>query len=1051
MHSDLSKKNLPLQRNNDSLTGLKDQSLPTRPQHQITCSNENLEELQKQCINDCAELCCNLAELGYQAIALRSITIEKATFAQTRGLIQDAIHRHNLKEAKELIFRPWAKALQRFDPEALVSFTGSTENPRAPVDRRSDLDLVVISKKLQDPDQLVAWMRKLNSIACEFAEPLPPRIRHIAESIFVKLKARSNELKKANLGVLTVKSSQGTKTVFVDLSQEQPMAMRMKRPVVMVCRYGDMLGQVEQVKGNKALEFTNEDDIIPVHFLFYPTYPAYLQIEQKLAASFAEGVDSIVVPEFPKKAINEQTMHDLSQLVRLQGLSFDMMIPDDDERQMLSEAVTKWENEQKNLTDNAISYRWGVERALAEFVLHARIMPLASRIDKFSEQLCKGIKRNSTKEYSFAFTELDPMNRYNLVEAYQEIDINPESGRLSQNLLPEMPLGERENRVMYPAKQVLRCIWGLPSKKIDKDNAINCERYFEDDIPHADPLIAELQKSCYSGSRQIPQVDPGNISKPLFEVAPELGGFTARETHHRSTKKTEMAARCVDLSLCPVDDTLSAQLYQKIEITERALLDALKSEQSWIRRRAALVSSQLEIQGMDLVNSLEQSLSDIDSGVRCAAANALVQAGSLSQAAEPALLAMLKSDAEVDRWWALRATADLPECKDETLRAISSYIENADLAIAKRAIKTVACFYLHNESTVAPLIGRLLGDQPILREAARDSLVKIGGAAVPFLIKELLHPGYENRDRVSHLEEVLTAMPDKAIPTIIRCLPEPNQEISNNFVMTMHPALIRLLRFHNTDIVVRELHAAFQERQNVNRNAICVALLEFDHDQDRLYELFTTAAEEESNSQLIRFALSALGKRGVADDDGRMRLLKVLKLNHSLQRDTNADRASVNKRCELIQTLKEDYLNFTSVTIEASWQRYHQLCQKDRDHMAKNNAKMVLLNDLLIPSYLYHLCVSDALYHTAPELGIGEEIDWSDKNEARWEKSALHQAAEHLTDYWTWRSQGIEILPFLLELFYETKHYHQQIRDFVESIDPDLVADMLSRYGPEEK
>ncbi|NWG33564.1 MAG: HEAT repeat domain-containing protein [Chloroflexi bacterium] len=166
------------------------------------------------------------------------------------------------------------------------------------------------------------------------------------------------------------------------------------------------------------------------------------------------------------------------------------------------------------------------------------------------------------------------------------------------------------------------------------------------------------------------------------------------------------------------------------------------------------------------MTTLQELLNDLASGDETRAENAAAALSGLGESAFPSLLDLTRSPDADTRWWAVRALAQSPHCRTEWL--IPFLIEDpvpevrqcAALGLAGKA----------DESAIQPLIRALSDADGMVGSLAATALVKIGGAAVPFLI-EVVESGRQVA-RVNALRALAEIRDPRAIPAMMKVMEE---------------------------------------------------------------------------------------------------------------------------------------------------------------------------------------------------------------------------------------------------------------------------------------
>jgi HEAT repeat protein len=166
------------------------------------------------------------------------------------------------------------------------------------------------------------------------------------------------------------------------------------------------------------------------------------------------------------------------------------------------------------------------------------------------------------------------------------------------------------------------------------------------------------------------------------------------------------------------------------------------------------------------VTTLQELLNDLASGDETRAENAAAALSGLGESAFPSLLDLTRSPDADTRWWAVRALAQSPRCRTEWL--IPFLIE--DPAPEVRQCAALGLAGKADESAIQPLVRALNDADGMVGSLAATALVKIGGAAVPFLI-EVVESGRQVA-RVNALRALAEIKDPRAIPTMMKVMEE---------------------------------------------------------------------------------------------------------------------------------------------------------------------------------------------------------------------------------------------------------------------------------------
>lgn len=166
------------------------------------------------------------------------------------------------------------------------------------------------------------------------------------------------------------------------------------------------------------------------------------------------------------------------------------------------------------------------------------------------------------------------------------------------------------------------------------------------------------------------------------------------------------------------------------------------------------------------MTTLQELLNDLASGDETRAENAAAALSGLGESAFPSLLDLTRSPDADTRWWAVRALAQSPRCRTEWL--IPFLIE--DPAPEVRQCAALGLAGKADESAIQPLVRALNDADGMVGSLAATALVKIGGAAVPFLI-EVVESGRQVA-RVNALRALAEIKDPRAIPTMMKVMEE---------------------------------------------------------------------------------------------------------------------------------------------------------------------------------------------------------------------------------------------------------------------------------------
>jgi HEAT repeat protein len=162
---------------------------------------------------------------------------------------------------------------------------------------------------------------------------------------------------------------------------------------------------------------------------------------------------------------------------------------------------------------------------------------------------------------------------------------------------------------------------------------------------------------------------------------------------------------------------------------------------------------------------LQSLLHDLVSGDEARAEDAVTALVELGQDAIPALLDLTHSPDVDARWWALRTLAQSPLSQTEWLVPFLN-----DPAPEVRQCAALGLAGKPNESATQPLLQALSDGDSMVNSLAVNALVKIGGAAVPFLI-EVVKDGKQSA-RIHALRALAEIGDHRAIPVMMKVMDE---------------------------------------------------------------------------------------------------------------------------------------------------------------------------------------------------------------------------------------------------------------------------------------
>lgn len=308
----------------------------------------------------------------------------------------------------EEVIRPWAKILQRLDPDATVLIGGSYKKDVGKLTKHADLDLIVISERLQDPETYIACLRDL--------------------------RAQAMRLQTKNKAGVSFGSSEDYRKLF----------------------YTEALSNKEELG---LLEVTS------IHFLYYPDFVTYCRREKYLGDSLLKGTEVIIKPDLPeglpgdgyKEVTDSQWIFNLAEKDINQekdGASHGSNIGG------YAEEVREWEKPPyEHLSQDEANecyaknakkvlyagYRWDVEKAIANLILNRGISDPGVLNDAYSKFLYKCLRTSEVEDVNKILEELDPADQYGLQEGFDrllEYADSEEEGIEDEMLVPALRLLE---------------------------------------------------------------------------------------------------------------------------------------------------------------------------------------------------------------------------------------------------------------------------------------------------------------------------------------------------------------------------------------------------------------------------------------------------------------------------------------------------------------------------------------------------------------------------------------------------------------------------------
>src|SRR5579871_4210042 len=184
------------------------------------------------------------------------------------------------------------------------------------------------------------------------------------------------------------------------------------------------------------------------------------------------------------------------------------------------------------------------------------------------------------------------------------------------------------------------------------------------------------------------------------------------------------------------------------------------SAADWLVRRRRL-DSLLRLQAAVMVGDpgepeairiLAEALSDAEPEVRELASAALAEFGADAAVALPELIRAVADENPVVRRRSIRAIGVIgPKAGEEALSIVTAATDELDDSVALQAIATLAEFGPLAAPAIPALMSAIWTGDVRRRAIAGASLMRMGEAAVPFLIQSLSHPAPEVRSKCAHL------------------------------------------------------------------------------------------------------------------------------------------------------------------------------------------------------------------------------------------------------------------------------------------------------------
>jgi HEAT repeat protein len=165
------------------------------------------------------------------------------------------------------------------------------------------------------------------------------------------------------------------------------------------------------------------------------------------------------------------------------------------------------------------------------------------------------------------------------------------------------------------------------------------------------------------------------------------------------------------------------------------------------------------------VASLSDLLNDLTGGDETRAEAAVSGLIELDEEAIPALLALTRSTDVDQRWWGLRVLAQSPRSQAGWLTPFLS-----DPAREVRQCAALGLAIKPAEEAIQPLVAALSDEDSMVASLAVNALVKIKGAAVPFLIDVV--KSAPQSARIQALRALAEIRDHRAIPIMMKVMEE---------------------------------------------------------------------------------------------------------------------------------------------------------------------------------------------------------------------------------------------------------------------------------------
>jgi len=169
----------------------------------------------------------------------------------------------------------------------------------------------------------------------------------------------------------------------------------------------------------------------------------------------------------------------------------------------------------------------------------------------------------------------------------------------------------------------------------------------------------------------------------------------------------------------------------------QALLNALRDEVSWVRKRASEALVNLGCAGPEVIQALLNALRDEDPWARERAAAALGNLGRVDPEVVQSLLSALRDGASLVRERAAGALVNLGRADPEVIQALLGALRDGYSLVRERAARALVNLGHVDPGVIQALLNALKDEYPFVRERAAWVLVNLGRAD-PEVIQALL-------------------------------------------------------------------------------------------------------------------------------------------------------------------------------------------------------------------------------------------------------------------------------------------------------------------------